>query len=259
MTFQALVRQFRALAGQPSKPKAALSGRTGKDAVVAMGVPSWRVLHAEDAEYALPAAAGQCGWVSQLRPLIVELSRVGDTVLDPFAGWGTTLVACGVEGRRGIGLEISASRVEEARQRLEAYSGQVMLCADARRPPLPAESVDLCLTDLPYFGTNLDAESTTDGQLYAFRDYDEYLTALDEAFAAIAKVMRSGAYAVIAVQNRRLSNVFVPLAWDAARVLGRHLTLGDERVHLYDRPVSGDDPMVTNRAHEYLLVATKDT
>jgi len=222
-----------------------------------MGISSWLVMGGEDPEHALPGAAGQSGLVSQLRPLIVELSKPGDVVFDPFAGWGTTLVACSVEGRRGIGIEITESRAEEARQRLEAYPGQVMLCGDARKPPLDAESVDLVLCDLPYFGTNLDLEATAEGQMYALRDYDDYLKALDEAFAAIADVMRPGAHAVIAVQNRRIAGAFVPLAWDASRVLGRHLTLGDERVHLYQRPVSGDDPMVTNRSHEYLLMATK--
>jgi DNA modification methylase len=36
--------------------------------------------------------------------LVAELSKPGDMVFDPFAGWGSTLVACAVEGRRGIGL-----------------------------------------------------------------------------------------------------------------------------------------------------------
>lgn len=58
------------------------------------------------------------------------------------------------------------------------------------------------------------------------------MAALDEAFAAVARVVRPGAYAVVAVQNRRIGDRFVPLAWDAACVLGRRPTLGDERVHL---------------------------
>ncbi|MEV6209057.1 DNA methyltransferase [Kitasatospora sp. NPDC051914] len=222
-----------------------------------MGVASWLVLGTEDPEHSLPEAAGQAGLVSQLRPLIRELSAPGDLVFDPFAGWGTTLVAASVEGRRGFGIEVNEARAEEARRWLESYPGQEMVCGDARKPPLAAGSVDLVLCDLPYFGTNLDVDATDGAQFYALRDYDDYLAALDEAFAAIAQTMRPGARAVIAVQNRRIADRFVPLAWDAARVLGHHLTLGDERIHLYDRPASGDDPMLTNRSHEYLLMATK--
>ncbi|MBL3671111.1 methyltransferase domain-containing protein [Streptomyces sp. M2CJ-2] len=222
-----------------------------------MGVSSWLVLEEEDPEFVRPDAAGSCGMVAQLRPLIREFSEPGDVVLDPFAGWGTTLVACAVEDRRGIGLEIDANRVEQARRRIAPYSGQRMLCGDARKPPLDPESVDLVLCDLPYFGTALDLTGADPATMYALREYDVYLEALDDAFGAIAAVMRPGTYAVIAVQNRRIDGAFVPLAWDAARMLGRHLILGDERVHLYDWPVGGDDPMVTNRSHEYLLTATK--
>ncbi|KUN06004.1 hypothetical protein AQI95_13840 [Streptomyces yokosukanensis] len=216
------------------------------------------MLGAEDPEFTEEEVPGQSGLVSQLRPLIAELTEPGDLVFDPFAGWGTTLVACAAEGRLGVGIEINPSRAQEARQRVARFPEQRMLCGDARRPPLEPGTVDLVLCDLPYFGTDLDLEAPDPGQMYALRDYDAYLLALDEAFAAVARVMRPGAYAVVAVQNRRIADRFVPLAWDAARVLGRHLTLGDERIHLYDWPVKeDDDPMRTNRSHEYLLMAQK--
>jgi hypothetical protein len=222
-----------------------------------MAVASWVVLTGDDPQHALPEAAGQCGWVSQIAPLITEFTQPGDLVFDPFAGWGTTLVAASVTGRRGIGLEISPDRVMQASRRLRSYPGQVMICGDARRPPVPDGSVDFCITDLPYFGTALDTDSPVDGQLYAVRDYSAYLTALDHTFRALARVMKRHAYAVIAVQNRRVADKFVPLAWDVGRVLSGHFTLGDERIHLYPRPVSEGSPLVNNRAHEYLLVAQK--
>ena len=51
--------------------------------------------------------------------LVRMFSFVGDTVLDPFMGTGTTLIAASRCGRNGIGVEIEASYVEYARQRLE--------------------------------------------------------------------------------------------------------------------------------------------
>lgn len=59
-------------------------------------------------------------------PFPVELPRrciklfsfVGDTVLDPFLGSGTTLIACVQTGRKGIGVEIDKNYCEIAKQRL---------------------------------------------------------------------------------------------------------------------------------------------
>jgi site-specific DNA-methyltransferase (adenine-specific) len=58
------------------------------------------------------------------RRCIKLFSYVGDTVLDPFAGSGTTLVACYETNRRGIGVEIDRKYCELAKTRLEANAGK---------------------------------------------------------------------------------------------------------------------------------------
>lgn len=51
--------------------------------------------------------------------LIRMFSFTGDTVLDPFAGMGTTLLATARCGRNSIGVEIEPSYVKKAKLRLE--------------------------------------------------------------------------------------------------------------------------------------------
>ena len=64
-------------------------------------------------------------------PFPVELPRrciklftfVGDTVLDPFLGSGSTLIACALTNRRGIGVEIDKTYCDIAKRRLINETG----------------------------------------------------------------------------------------------------------------------------------------
>jgi len=74
-------------------------------------------------------------------PFPVELPRrciklftfVGDTILDPFLGSGSTLIACVLTKRKGIGVEIDRHYCEIAKQRLinEAEINQLKLDMDS--------------------------------------------------------------------------------------------------------------------------------
>ena len=55
---------------------------------------------------------------------IANSSPPGATVLDPFCGAGTTLIACERTGRRGIGIEIDPRYVAATIARWEAFTGE---------------------------------------------------------------------------------------------------------------------------------------
>ncbi len=55
-----------------------------------------------------------------LRHLIRSYSHVGDNVLDPFMGAGSTGVACLAENRKFVGIEMDEAYFEIARQRMES-------------------------------------------------------------------------------------------------------------------------------------------
>ena len=66
-----------------------------------------------------------------MRDLVHDYSRPGDIVCDPFAGYGTTLVAARAEGRRAIGSELDA----------ETYAIAARRCAEL--PPSTDEQPSL--------------------------------------------------------------------------------------------------------------------
>ncbi len=61
--------------------------------------------------------------------LIRMFSFVGDTVLDPFVGTGTTMVAAARWGRNSIGVEVSPEYAEMAHRRLENSAGTLISAA----------------------------------------------------------------------------------------------------------------------------------
>lgn len=59
--------------------------------------------------------------------LVRMFSFVGDTVLDPFMGSGTTNLACALCGRNSIGIELDASYFNVARHRLGEHATDLYL------------------------------------------------------------------------------------------------------------------------------------
>lgn len=53
------------------------------------------------------------------RRCVKMFSYVGDTVLDPFMGSGTTLIAAGMNGRQAIGVDVDKGYCKLARARIE--------------------------------------------------------------------------------------------------------------------------------------------
>ncbi len=71
-----------------------------------------------------------------MRALVSDYSRPGDLVLDTHMGAGTTGVACALEGRRFIGVEIVEEAFDIACERIEnSYRQAPMFPADRQAAP----------------------------------------------------------------------------------------------------------------------------
>ncbi|WP_256243983.1 DNA methyltransferase, partial [Burkholderia ubonensis] len=89
-------------------------------------VTSWLRLTEEAADTTLPAdlrardsfAARDCGWVEQMVPFIGSHATPGGWIVDPFCGFGTTLVAAAQCGAPALGVEVDPERAAFARERL---------------------------------------------------------------------------------------------------------------------------------------------
>ena len=64
---------------------------------------------------------------------ILDCTRPGDFVLDPFLGGGTTLIACERTDRRCRAIEIDPIYVDTSIQRWEGLTGGTAICARTGR------------------------------------------------------------------------------------------------------------------------------
>ncbi len=176
------------------------------------------------------------------RAAIDAYSSPGDRVLDPFAGFGTTLAVSELMGRSAVGIELLPQRVAAIKRRVGPAA--VVIEGDARRlETFRLGLFDLCLTSPPYMSAvghpenPLTAYQTLDG------DYDVYLAELTAIFSVVAQHLRPGGYLVINAANIRTGDTITPLAWDIAHAVTAHLAFRGETYIDWDEPppsISGD-------------------
>jgi DNA modification methylase len=171
-------------------------------------------------------------------------TKRGMTVLDPFVGVGSTLKACALEGREGIGLELNQRFADLAAQRLITEVPQAKLIAtsqavkvgDARTliTQLPSNSIDLLVTSPPYWGIlnkkpdhkvrqerlgrGLETRYGEDIRDFAnIPDYNDFVVSLAEFFGTCRRVLRDKRYCVVILGDFRHGGRYYPLHADLAR------------------------------------------
>lgn len=213
-------------------------------------------------------------------------TKIGQTVLDPFAGVGSTMKASALLGRRSVGIELSPYFCDLARKRLddelpddllqtpevEIIEGDVRTELDS----LEDQSVHCIVTSPPYWGIldkvdhkakqerlangyhhNYGAE---DADLSQIRDYDTFVYSLAEVFANLAPKLASKRYAVIVVGDFRNKSKYHMFHADLASAIERTeqyalkgitiLYQRHKRVFPYGYPYS----FVPNLHHQYVLI-----
>lgn len=177
--------------------------------------------------------------------VIEDASSVGDLVLDPFAGYGTTLAVAARLGRRAVGVELLPEHLALARSRVP--DDVPLVAGDARRvADLVTGPVDLVLTSPPYMTAVHHPENPLTGYATDDGDYATYLDEIGAVFGQVAGLLRPGGHAVLNVANLASGDVVTPLAWDVGRAVSRHLRFRGETFLCWDEHPPG-------HAGDYLL------
>lgn len=165
-----------------------------------------------------------------VRHFLRAFTDPGDTVFDPFAGFGTTLAVAEELDRVGVGVEFEAERVAFVRDRLSPGTD-----SDGERDATSASdswvrqgdaldldtadlpTADCCLTSPPFATRGIDRNPFEN---YAGEgSYDDYLADLGTAFGTVAGLLRPGGALLVDVSNMKTEDGVTTLAWDVGEVL----------------------------------------
>ena len=212
-------------------------------------------------------------------------TKRGEVVLDPFAGVGSTLKACAVEGRHGIGFELNPKYAELAEQRLklevrgETHTAekQDIRVGDSREliKDLEENSLDLIVTSPPYWNIlhkvdhkakqereskDLDTRYSNDERdLGNIENYDDFIGELSAILGSATKALKPKKYMVVIVSDFRDKSNFIMFHADIAKALASHnlelrgltvLYQRHKRIFPYGYPYA----YVPNIHHQYLVI-----
>ncbi len=221
--------------------------------------------------------------------LISMFTKAGMTVLDPFVGVGSTLKACALSGREGVGIELNPYFVELARKRLQIevpadlmplaqtiYEGDARVVADK----LTRESVDFIVTSPPYWGIlnkkpdhKVKATRVTEELPVNYGDdprdlanidaYEDFIHELTIILESVGRALREKKHLALILGDFRHRGRYYPFHADIARALEtRGYVLKGMNV-LYQRhkrvfPYGYPAAYVSNVHHQNIVILRKE-
>lgn len=210
--------------------------------------------HSED----LPP--GEAGNIRSPDALVEHFLRAfsapGDHVIDPFAGYGTTLAVAERLDRVPHGVEYEADRVAHIRDRIaheeNVWQGDALEFDFSSVP-----ACECCFTSPPFMEQTDDRNPFRN---YSGRSsYERYLDDIQTAFDNLATALAPGARVVVDVVNMKYQGRVTPLAWDVAERVSNVLAFDGEIVISWqssdgERP--SDGVYGYGYDHSYCLVFT---
>lgn len=218
--------------------------------------------------------------------LIKFFTKEGEIVLDPFVGVGSTLKACALNNRQGVGIELVHKYVELTKQRLQKEVGnnflyntnQAVVEGNALKVinNYPDNKFDFIVTSPPYWSilnkkadhkvkstrlaNNLDTKySELKEDLGNIESYDEFINILSGFFAKCSRILKPKKYMCIVVSDFRNKEKFYMFHADLANKLEKKNFALKGITVLYQRhksifPYGYPYSYVPNIHHQYILI-----
>lgn len=228
--------------GKPGRydKRNALNNLTGKDWLLLTASFWFSEPTAEDkAAYAHPAPF----MVRDIEKLISLFTKKGMTVLDPFAGSGTALLAANKLGRHAIGIDLNAEykKITERRLKAKGLSNYRYIVGDANKELKSIDLVDYIVTSPPYHNILRNSSKGTrhnNGKLYRmgaregvqyytnhkndlgnFDSYADFISALKEIMAKAFLKLREGKHCSLVIGDFTVNRVEVCVQADIVRFM----------------------------------------
>ena len=194
---------------------------------------------------------------STVEYFIHHFTKPGDTVFDPFAGFGTTLVIAEEMDRVPFGIEVDEKRVEYIRSQLVLKDN--IIHGDNRR----LDEFDLPLIDFVYTSPIFMRSDETKNPLSGYREdgtYETYLVQIQDIFRKLREFLKPEAKVIVEVFNLGATSKRPKtlLAWDIARSISGALKFEKEIIACYQGTDRGDGPHIFGYNHSYCLLFSPD-
>lgn len=217
--------------------------------------------------------------------LIKFFTKKDQKVLDPFNGVGSTLKACAVCDREGVGIELVKKYVDLTNERLKtevkadlfSNKNQKVIKGDALKviDKFKDNEFDFIVTSPPYWNiltkkidhktqervdNKLDIKySDLKKDLGNIKDYDEFIEILSNFFNKCSRILKPKKYMCIVVSDFRHKDRFYMFHADLARKLEQENFALKGITVLYQRhkkifPYGYPYSYVPNIHHQYILI-----
>lgn len=183
---------------------------------------------------------------------IGKFTEKGDSVLDPFAGFGTSLKAAEQLGRNGYGIEYDKHKVQHIESKIsdaEIVEGSALEVDSFELPKF-----ELCITSPPYMARSM---CTNPLQNYSGKsNYEEYLERLKELFEDLRPRIKSGGHVLVEVSNMKVEGDVTTLAWDIKNKISESFKFEGEIVIIWKE--SNELSRSYGFDHSYALLFCKE-